>query len=626
MKHFYIERVDQAIDQLKEVLIRHQESDGRWNFCFESGTMTDAYMILLMKLLEIDNEPVCRLLVERILSKQTKDGTWKLYADEKEGNLSATIDSALALIYAGVKNERDPELKKAREFIRIQGGAQKAGSLTKVLLSLLGHMKWSDIPKIPVEFLLLPIWSPVNFFDFVGYTRVHVAPILLVADRNFSVELKGKSRADQWLPSVSRISDFSHQDIWADDEMMAALSSLPFSREEMHEKAVRFGERFLLKRIEADGTLYSYFTSTFLMVFALLSLGYKKDHPILRRAVQGLISMLYKLKEGAHLQETTSTVWDTSLILYALQEAGMKADHSAVKRGLQYILKRQHTKKGDWAIRNPGVLPGGWGFSDTNTINPDVDDTSVCLRALAPSVRSDQYQDAWVRGFRWLLSMQNRDGGWPAFEKNTHKAWLRLLPYKDGRPVWGDPSTADLTGRTLHFLGTVMGWTTDNPVVRRGWSWLYHHQRLDGSWFGRWGITFIYGTWAALTGLAAIGIPRHHPTVRKGIRWLLSIQNEDGGWGESCLSDVKKKYVPLKASTPSQTAWALDALIAFYDQPTPEIQAGVKCLLRLLEREGWETSYPTGAGLAGQFYIHYHSYRYVWPLVALAHYRNKYGP
>lgn len=337
--------------------------------------------------------------------------------------------------------------------------------------------------------------------------------------------------------------------------------------------------------------------------------------------------MLCKLKEGAHLQETTSTVWDTSLILYALQEAGMKSDHSAIKRGLHYILKRQHTKWGDWAIRNQGVLPGGWGFSDTNTMNPDVDDTAASLRALAPSVRSYQHHDAWVRGFQWLLSMQNRDGGWPAFEKNTYKAWLRFLPYKDvGRPVWGDPSTADLTGRTLQFLGTVMGWTTDNPIVRRGWSWLYHHQRCDGSWYGRWGIAYIYGTWAALTGLAAIGIPRHHPTVRKGIRWLLSIQNKDGGWGESCLSDVKRKYIPLKASTPSQTAWALDALISFYDQPTPEIQAGVKCLLRLLEQDGWETTYPTGGGLAGQFYIHYHSYRYVWPLVTLAHYRKKYGP
>ncbi|MBA4495205.1 squalene--hopene cyclase [Paenactinomyces guangxiensis] len=625
MKYLYIEQVDQVIADLTQFLTKSQKTDGRWSFCFESGTMTDAYMILLMKLLGRSDSRFTGSLLQRILGKQTRDGTWKLFQDEKEGNLSATIDSSLALLYAGVRDRRDPLMRKAREFILEQGGTGQAGSLTKVILCLLGHLDWFYLPKIPVEIFLLPSWFPVHFFDFVGYTRVHVAPILLAADREFSVKLPGKSAVSEWLPPVKKPGYPDNRDhIWTKEEIRAAFAHVSLSGKELHTRAVQWGERFMLERIEPDGTLYSYFSSTFLMIVALLALGYKKNHPVIQKAMKGLYSFVWKSGQKAHLQETTSSVWDTSLILYALQEAGMKPDHPVVRRGLRYLLQRQHTRSGDWVIRNPGVLPGGWGFSDVNTMNPDVDDTAACLRALAPSVRQVRHKIPWDRGLSWLLSMQNKDGGWPAFERNTDKAWLKLLPFKDGRPVWGDPSTADLTGRTLEFLGREMRWTINHPIVRRGWNWLYRHQRPDGSWFGRWGISGIYGTWAALTGMAAVRVPRNHPVVRKGIQWLLSIQNRDGGWGESCYSDLRKRYVPLRASTPSQTAWALDALISFHDKPTPAIQSGVKCLLSLLEKESWESSYPTGAGLPGQFYIHYHSYRYIWPLLTLVHYRKKY--
>jgi sporulenol synthase len=396
-------------------------------------------------------------------------------------------------------------------------------------------------------------------------------------------------------------------------------------RERLHEQALRFGERFMLSRLEADGTLYSYMTTTFLMIFALLALGYPKNHRVIRQAMNGLEALVYPLGHRAHLQETSSTVWDTALVLYALQEAGVDQNHPAILRGTSYLLSRQQTKVGDWSLKNPHVPPGGWGFSDSNTINPDVDDTSYSLRALAPQVRAGRFQSEWNRALYWLLTMQNDDGGWPAFEKNTYKKLLKLIPYRDGKMEWGDPSSADLTGRTLQFFGRELGWTIDRPEVRRGWSWLYHHQRADGSWFGRWGIAYIYGTWAALTGCMAIKVPRDHGTIRKGVKWFLSKQNGDGGWGESCQSDIKRKFVPLPYSTPVQTAWALDALIACHDQPNDAIEKGIECLLRLLEKRESEWTYPVGGGLAGQFYVYYHSYPYVWPLLALAHYCQKYG-
>ncbi|MNZ97931.1 Sporulenol synthase [compost metagenome] len=221
--------------------------------------------------------------------------------------------------------------------------------------------------------------------------------------------------------------------------------------------------------------------------------------------------------------------------------------------------------------------------------------------------------------------MQNNDGGWPAFEKNTDKVFLTWLAIDGAKSAATDPSEADLTGRTLEYLGGFAGLDIRHDRIKRGASWLIKHQEKDGSWYGRWGICYIYGTWAALTGLKAVGLSSEHETVKKGAKWLLSIQNPDGGWGESCRSDRLQLYWPLGESTPSQTAWALDALIAVHQKPTSAMQKGVQRLMTALHEDKWTSAYPTGAGLPGSFYIHYHSYRHIWPLLALSHYREKYG-
>ena len=623
----HLERVNREIGRMVDHLIRRQQADGRWISCFESGTMTDAYMILLMKVCGWENPSLIRRLVKRIVARQDPSGTWKLFADEKEGNLSATIDSSVALLYAGARKPDHPQMRQAREFVLSKGGLEQAGSLTRVMLTLMGHLDWREHPGVPIRLLLLPRWFPINFFDFVGYTRMHVAPILIAADRRFSIRLARRPNLSNWILREGQRSQVKSVG-WLEQEVERGLQlSTVGTGSNTAKKALRYGEQFMLERIEPDGTLYGYFSTTFLMVFALLALGYSKHHPIIRKALKGLKAFLYPLGNGMlHMQEATSTVWDTSLILYALGEAGVKKTHPVFQRGAKYLFPRQHTKRGDWALKNPNVPAGGWGFSDINTINPDVDDTGSSLRALQGLAwrYSERYGNSWRRGLNWLLSMQNQDGGWPAFEKNTDKKWPHLLPFEDGHTVWTDPSSADLTGRALEFLGS-LGWSVNELPVRRGVNWLIQNQRADGSWFGRWGVIYIYGTWAALTGLSSVGIPPKHPTLERGRQWLLSVQNEDGGWGESCASDTSKAYVPLNASTPVQTAWALDALIALHDRPTPEIEAGMKCLLHLLRQNDWRTQYPTGAGLAGQFYIHYHSYRYIWPLVTLSHYRKKYG-
>ncbi|MGA8943778.1 MAG: prenyltransferase/squalene oxidase repeat-containing protein [Thermoactinomyces sp.] len=621
-------QVQEMIHRIREELLARQNTDGSWSFCFESGIMTDAYYLLLHKVLARPGTATLAPVIERILCKQTADGTWKTFPDEAEGSVSATLDASISLLYAGIKKPNDRTLEKARDFLLTHGGISRAGSLTKVMLALLGHRQWSGFTKLPVEFFLLPAWSPVNFFDLVGYTRVHAAPIILAADRDFYVRLSGFREVEDWLPASSRAyRERMHPDyFWTREDLLPAVETSALFREKIHERAVLWGENFLLSRIEEDGTLYSYMTSTFLMIFALLSLKYPVTHQVIQKAMAGLSDMLFPLNHGAHLQETTSTVWDTSLVLDALQKGGVRFNHVAVKKGIDYLLSKQHTKWGDWHLRNPYAIPGGWGFSHSNTINPDVDDTLQSLEAIAPAVQAGLVQDEWNRGLQWLLSMQNNDGGWPAFEKNTNKAWLKLMPYRDGKAVWGDPSTADLTGRVLFFLGSRLRWTIDRPEARRAWSWLYHHQRMDGSWFGRWGISYIYGTWAALKGLTAIGVPPNNISIQKGVRFLLNKQRPDGGWGESCYSDIEQRFVSLPFSTPVQTAWALDALIACHDRPIPAIEKGIACLLQLMEeRKPTAWSYPTGAGLPGQFYINYHSYPYVWPLITLSHYLDRYG-
>jgi sporulenol synthase len=607
-------QLGEEIGRLADQLSGLQAEDGAWRFCFENVVSTEAYMIIVLRTLEIADEPLIRELHERLLATQHADGSWRVYPDEEEGNLSATVECYYSLLYSGYSRETDPPLAKAKKFILSKGGLQNiSGVLTKVILAATGQYPWPPFLMIPIEFILLPSSFPINIFDFSGYARVHIIPILLLAERQFSIRTN-------LTPDLSEL--MVHR---SGNQIRAGIASFTGNPRQLHKEAIKTAERYMLERIEPDGTLYCYATCTFLMIFALLSIGYDKSHPAIRNAIQGLRSMLCRTGRQILVQNSTSTVWDTALLSHALQEAGVPADGKIIRASTSYLLSKQHSKFGDWRIHNANAVPGGWGFSDSNTLNPDVDDTTAALRAIKNRTATHlSYQQAWNRGLNWLLSMQNDDGGWPAFEKNTDQELLTLLPVNGAKSVAIDPSTADLTGRTLEFLGNSAGLGIHHSFIRKGADWLLDRQEKDGSWYGRWGICYIYGTWAALTGLIAVGVPPGNSAVRKGTRWLLSIQNEDGGWGESCKSDRIMHYTPLGASTPAQTAWALDALIAVHASPIPEMTKGVQRLTSLLHEENWYTDYPMGAGLPGIFYSHYHSYRHIWPLLALSHYKNKY--
>jgi sporulenol synthase len=619
--------IEETVKKMEEILRQKQKPDGSWSFCFENSLMTDAYMIILIRSFFLEEDRLLSQLVGRLLKMQTKDGTWKVFKDEEGGNLSATIEAYFALRFSGLLDEEDKRLKKAEQFIKNKGGLEEAHTLTKLMLAVHGQYEWRHLMPVPIEILLIPRSFPISFWDFSSYARGHIVPFLLLRDGRYHMK-------SARTPNIRHLFLHSNRDqhdprgIFLLEKIKEGVKEIVGLPESIRSHAQQFAHDYMQKRIESDGTFLSYFSTTFFMIYALKSIGYKEKSSVIQHAINGLKEMICQTGNGPHVQNSPSQVWDTALITDALQEAGVSFEDEMIKRSVNYLVKKQHYKYGDWAIEIPTISPGGWGFSESNSIHPDVDDSTAALRAITYSAsEKPEIRQAWDRGIDWLLGMQNRDGGWPAFEKNKTKGILASFPMDGAEEAAIDPSTPDLTGRTLEFLGNRAGLTKDHPKMRRAIQWLKLSQEENGSWPGKWGIHYIYGTWAAVTGMRAAGVPSTDKSVQRAKEWLERIQRRDGGWGESCYSDQKGSYIPLSFSTASQTAWALDALITLSEQPTDVIEIGVKKLLDIIndEQTSEADSYPTGAGLKGKFYVHYHSYQWVWPLLTLSKYKNKYN-
>lgn len=615
-------RVNKEMNRIMKQLIRDQSKDGAWRYPFETGIATDCSMIILLRTLEIEDEAFIKELVERIAGEQQEDGSWKLFHDQKNGNLTSTVEAYYALLYSGYRDRKDKDIQAARRFILANGGAGEVHQFLKIMLALTGQCEWPHFP-INIEVMLIPDTFPINLFDLSVYGRANIIPFLILANTNF------RKRTAQ-SPDLSDLFQNREVRLFTEEQDEELRSLTKWVKQGIHglkshgnlrELALYRAEKYMLDRIESDGTYLNYFSTTTLMIFALLARGYHSTHPVITRAVQGLKAMTTRMDDKLHCQYTTATVWNTTLISYALQESGFAYSSSPVQKANQYILSRQQLKYGDWAIHEPTVLPGGWGFADLNTFHPDIDDTTAALRAIRTlATEQVDYRQAWDRGVNWLISMQNKDGGWAAFEKNVDKKVLNLFPVEGGKDLLIDPSTVDLTGRTLEFFGNFTNLDFHQPMIKAGVRWLLQHQQTDGSWLGRWGV-YIYGTWAAVTGMIAVGISPKHPAIQKALTWLRKIQNPDGGWGESCNSDIQNQYVPLGDSTRTHTAWALDTLISAATTVTPEMENGVAFLVDRKEKD-WTSTYPKGRGMAGSFYINYHCYEYVFPLLALAHYQK----
>lgn len=618
--------VEGQINDLINKLISEQAEDGSWKYPFETGILTDCCMIILLRTLQLEeDEDLIKSLTRRILNEQYEDGAWRLFLDEERGNISLTVSSYYALQISGYVDRDNPKLLQAKKFIIENGGIDSVNMFTKVLLSLTGQKEWEVLFPIPVEAVLLPKSFPVNFFDISVFGRANIAPLLILADSKFVIKpLPSTNLNDLFIgESKNRLEEEMEENRSIIDFIEHGIKEIEEWHNDLHGKAIEYLEDYMNQHTEADGTLYSYFSATFYMIYAFLARGKSKNDPKIIKAISGLKSMICVINGNYHCQYTTANVWNTSLLSDAIQNAGVPTSHPTIIKATEYLLKRQHNKFGDWKIHSPGTLPGGWGFSNINTINPDIDDTSASLRSLSRLIHTQPiYQQSWNRGIQWILSMQNDDGGWASFERNVDNPLLNFLPYGEGLLM--DASSTDLTGRTLEFLGIYTDIRKDHPQIKKAKKWLFARQNKEGSWDSRWGIYFIYGTWTAVLGLLAVNISSDHPAIVRAKNWLTRIQNDDGGWGESCRSDIAKKYVALNKSTLTHTAWALDALITISDKETPTIRKGINFLIKEADIKERDNAYPAGQGLGGQFYIHYHSYQYVWPLITLVKYNKKF--
>ncbi|AIC96465.1 prenyltransferase/squalene oxidase repeat-containing protein [Shouchella lehensis] len=587
-----ISRLTQTQLALTEQLITYQQEDGSFKLCFESGTMTDAYMLLLLSHVNQEYD-LQKKLAYRLLRTQSEHGYWKLYEDDL-GHLSSTIEAYTALYISGFAKKSDPSMKAAESFIVKKGGVEQAHISTKTLLALHHLYPWPTLFPLPLFLIQLPKWMPFSFYRYSAYVKTHFAALLILGHTRFHVKRKHNRHIQHLYISSKHLQLRKRK--------RTKLSSYT-------KAAFQKAETYLLHHIEQDGTLHSYSSGTLLMFYALLALGYKKQAPIMEQALEGLKTHLYTEGKEGHIQNSPSTIWDTALIATAIQQTNTVEKQTTIAASVHYILANQQKN-------------GGWGFSTSNSINPDVDDTHACLRLLSSHLHLPETKRAWRAGFSWLLSRQNRDGGWAAFEKDSRAALF--IPLENGTDTIMDPSSPDLTGRTLECLGNYGHLSAKHPAVEKAIKWLEKHQQKDGNWQGRWGVSYIYGTWAAVTGMRAVGVPIENESLQHARRWLESIQLLDGGWGESCKSDVEQRFIPLQFSTVVHTAWALDALISLYDRPTKQMEDALTLLMDWVRTSSIRSTYPTGGGLPGQFYIHYHSYPLLWPLVTFTNYKHKY--
>lgn len=609
-----INNIQQRLRKLEQL----QASDGSWRMIFQGPLLTDCFMIMLLKTLKIPSEQTIQELITSILRLQNENGGWKIYSDEKDGNISATIQAYAALLLSGKFSRQDDEMKRAEHFINRNGGLSKAHFMTKMMLAVNGLYTYPSYFYFPMSYYLLPTSFPFSMYHCSNYARIHLTPMIICMNKRYAKIHPVDTSFFDKEPSASWFRE--DRDSWGKffKNEMKHIALTPLH---LHKAGYKVAEKFMLDRIEKNGTLYSYASATFYLVYALLALKYDEKSPIIRKAVAGILSYKSKNKTGWHIQNSPSTVWDTALLSYSMQEAGMPANHPIIIKANKYLLNKQQFTRGDWSVNAPYASAGGWGFSDTNSFIPDNDDSSAALRALTRQSKVNQHiKLSWERGLTYLIAMQNKDGGWGAFEKNAYQPLLAHLPLENAKDALNDDSTADLTGRVLEFLGNFANLKRKNYNIKKAVEWLLKCQRLDGSWYGKWGVCYIYGTWAAITGLRGVGIEKNHPAIDKAVKWLESIQRKDGGWGESCSSAEKETYVPLSFSTLSQTAWALDTLLTIRSVESPSVKMAVQYLLNSQQQSEESLSYPTGLGLPGGFYITYESYNHIFPLLALGHY------
>ncbi len=610
-----------------------QHADGWWQGELETNVTMDAEDLLLRQFLGVRDEAATAAAARWIRSQQREDGTWANFFGGP-ADLSTTVEAYLALRLAGDPVEA-PHMAIARSWILEQGGVEATRVFTRIWLALSGLWSWDDLPVIPPELIYLPSWFPLNIYDWGCWARQTIVALAVVQSfrpsRPIGIsidELKtggphGRAPRPRRSFDARPIPDARPSaDPWS--QVFTALDkALHHYRpvKSVRRAALRRCAEWIITRQERDGCWGGIQPPWVYSLMALNLLGYALEHPVMARGLAGLdrFTITEDSPDGPvrRLEACQSPVWDTVLTMIGLADAGLPPEDPALTRAARWVLGEEIRGPGDWQVRQPDLAPGGWAFEFDNDNYPDTDDTAEVVLALR-RVALPQTGPAIDRGLHWLAGMQSKDGGWGAFDADNTRALVNKLPFCDFGAVI-DPPSADVTAHIVEAFAAEG--QADHPAARRGVVWLLRAQEPDGSWFGRWGANYVYGTGAVVPALIAAGVRPSKPCIRRAVAWLEEHQNPDGGWGEDLRSYDDPSLAGRGASTASQTAWALLALLAAGEHGSTATERGVRWLAQTQRADGsWDEPQYTGTGFPGDFYINYHLYRLAFPLSALGRY------
>jgi squalene-hopene/tetraprenyl-beta-curcumene cyclase len=625
--------IKETVRRSQEFLLGEQTSEGYWvgELLIDATLVSDTICFNHWRG-KVDEEWQ-RKAVNHILSLQLDDGGWNIY-HHGPPEVNATIKAYLALKLAGVP-ETDKRMLKAREVAVNLGGVPRMNTFSKLYLALLGLFPWKYVPTIPCEIILIGKWFHVNFHEMSNWTRGIIVPLSIINHFKPTRKLKNPITIDELYPEGYHERDLllpRDPEMFTWRNLFLALDKLhKFAEKVAHmglhpfrKRALKKSEEWMLERFEGSSGLGAIWPAMLNSLIALKALGYADDHPQVLRAERELKLLEHETEDSVRIEPCLSPVWDTAIASVCLASSGVPKDHPKMRKAADYLIKKEIRFRGDWKYKNPtDVEPSGWAFEHENKFNPDVDDSAMVILALRKMQASDESarKAAIRRGVTWIKTFQCKDGGWAAFDKDCTMSIMEKVPFADHNAML-DPECADITARILEMLGEE-GYRMDDPQVAHAVKYIKGEQELDGSWYGRWGVNYLYGTWAALRGMRALNLDMTEPWLQKGKKWLESVQLEDGGWGERCNTYDDPVYKGTGPSTPSQTAWAVMGLCAFDDPTLPSLKRGIQYLINAQAADGsWPEDETTGTGFPKVFYLKYSMYRNAWPLLALSTYQD----
>jgi squalene-hopene/tetraprenyl-beta-curcumene cyclase len=625
-------RLKNSIHAAQNFLFANQHEDGWWCGELEADTTLESDYIFLHTVLGTRDERRFQQCAVEILRHQNEDGGWPIYQGGPS-NVTAAVKAYFALKICGYMPD-DPRMLSARDRILALGGVHACNTFSKIYLCALGQYDYDAVPAIPPEIVLFPNWFWFNIYEISSWSRAILIPLSICYAKKPFKKIPDEWNIDELFPAGRHGSSLRLK--WENKligwrNFFLVLDRLCHAFERVHVRplrsiALRAAEKWMLERMELSDGLGAIYPSILNSIIAMRCLGYSLDDPQVIRALDEFEKLGIEEGDTFRMQPCVSPVWDTAYALFALGESGADVADPRMVKAAEWMLKKQNRRKGDWSVKVPDAEPGGWYFEHNNEFYPDVDDTAQVLLALDHIETKDaRFQsEAVQRGIDWVLAMQCKKGGWASFDKDNNRMVFQYVPFADHNAML-DPATVDITGRVLECLATHGFNLTDKPVAR-AIDFIRKEQESDGSWFGRWGVNYIYGTMCVLRGLEAIGFDNHDAMVQQAAEWLRMMQNSDGGWGETIGSyaDVNKKGVGV--STSSQTAWAVLGLMAGGDFRSESLARGIAYLLdHQLADGGWSEVPYTGTGFPRVFYLKYHSYPWYFPLLALAKYSHHQG-